>query len=204
MTIGRIRSSLGSARSAMAILVLLAAGCGGKRERTDGRVEIAFWHSFVASTVPAFNELVGKFEEENPGIVIKAQYVPTGDALVQKLITAVQSRTAPDISWIHADFMDKLVEAQAIYPMEEFLSGPDSLSRAELDDIFPSLLQGATWRGTLYAMPMEATSLALLYNRDLFRKAGLDPDHPPANWDELVAIARKLTIDQDGNGLPEQ
>lgn len=186
------------------VLALFAAGCGGKQERTDGRVEVTFWHSFVASTVPAFNELVRTFEEQHPGIAIKAQYVPTGDALIQKLVTAVQSRTAPDISWIHADFLDKLVEAQAIYPMEEFLHGPDSLSRSEIEDIFPPLLHGATWRGTLYAMPMEATSLALLYNRDLYRRAGLDPDHPPANWDELVAFARKLTIDQDGNGLPEQ
>lgn len=185
-------------------LLLLLAGCGGKTGRTDGKVEITFWHSFVASTVPAFNALVKKFEEENPGIVIKAQYVPTGDALIQKLVTSVQSHTAPDISWIHADFIDKLVESSAIYPMDEFLSGPDSLSKAELADIFPPLLQGATWKGTLYAMPMEATSLALLYNRDLFRKAGLDPDHPPATWDELVEFSRKLTVDEDHNGMPEQ
>ena len=190
--------------TACAVAVLLLAECGGKSARTDGKVEITFWHSFVASTVPAFNELVRKFEEENPGIVIKAQYVPTGDALIQKLVTSVQSHTAPDISWIHSDFIDKLVEAGAIYRMDEFLSGPDSLSKAELDDIFRPLLQGATWKGTLYAMPMEATSLALLYNRDLFRKAGLDPDHPPADWNELSDFARKLTIDQDGNGLPDQ
>ncbi len=189
--------------SAAAVL-LLFAGCGGKTERTDGKVDITFWHSFVASTVPAFNELVKKFEEDNPGISVRAQYVPTGDALIQKLVTSVQSHTAPDISWIHADFIDKLVEANAIYRMDEFLSGPDSLPRADLDDIFPSLLQGATWKGTLYAMPMEATSLALLYNRDLFRRAGLDPDHPPANWDELVDLARTLTVDQDHNGMPEQ
>jgi multiple sugar transport system substrate-binding protein len=185
-------------------LLLFFAGCGGKTERTDGKVQITFWHSFVASTVPAFNELIKKFEEEHPGIVIKAQYVPTGDALIQKLVTSVQSHTAPDISWIHADFIDKLVEANAIYRMDEFLFGSDSLPRADLEDIFPPLLQGATWKGTLYAMPMEATSLALLYNRDLFRTAGLDPDHPPANWDELLEFARKLTVDRDGNGLPDQ
>ncbi len=186
------------------VFILVVAGCGGKTERTDGKVEITFWHSFVASTVPAFNDLVRQFEAENPGIVIKAQYVPTGDGLIQKLVTSVQSHTAPDISWIHADFIDKLVEAGAIYRMDEFLSGPDSLSRADIEDIFPALLQGATWKGTLYAMPMEATSLALLYNKDLFRKAGLDPDHPPATWDELLDYARKLTVDEDGNGLPDQ
>jgi multiple sugar transport system substrate-binding protein len=198
-----MRSLLRAGTFALAPLLFLA-GCGGKTGRTDGRVEVTFWHSFVASTVPAFDELVRKFEQEHPGIAIKAQYVPTGDALIQKLVTSVQSHTAPDISWIHADFIDKLVEAKAIYPIDEFLSGPDSLSRAEVEDIFPPLLQAARWKGTLYALPMEATSLALLYNRDLFRKAGLDPDHPPATWEELLACARRLTVDADGNGLPEQ
>ena len=168
-------------------LFLLLAGCGGKTGRTDGKVEITFWHSFVASTVPSFNELVRKFEEENPGIVIKAQYVPTGDALIQKLVTSVQSHTAPDISWIHSDFIDKLVESNAIYRMDEFLSGPDSLSRAELDDIFPPLLQGATWKGSLYAMPMEATSLALLYNpvAPVFSFSG--------EWQRVIAVASAAT-----------
>ncbi|NUM73244.1 extracellular solute-binding protein, partial [candidate division KSB1 bacterium] len=57
---------------------------------------LTFWHSFVASTIPALEELIEKFEASHPGIEIKAQYVPTGDALVQKLITAIQSQTAPD------------------------------------------------------------------------------------------------------------
>jgi ABC-type glycerol-3-phosphate transport system substrate-binding protein len=202
MKTSAIRSLLSA--TAFALVVMFLFGCKEKSGRSDGRIEITFWHSFVASTVPALNDLVARFEQEHPGIAIKAQYVPTGDALIQKLVTSVQSHTSPDISWIHADFIDKLVDGNAIYRMDEFLSGPDSLPRADVEDIFPPLLQAATWKGTLYAMPMEATSLALIYNRDLFRTVGLDPDHPPATWDELLTYARKLTIDADGNGLPEQ
>lgn len=165
---------------------------------------LTFWHSFVASTIPALEELIEKFEAEHPGIQIKAQYVPTGDALVQKLITAIQSQTAPDIAWVHADFLGKLAEARAIYKMAEFIAGPEGLSNEELNDIFPPLLQAATWRDTLYALPMEATSLALLYNKELFRQAGLDPDHPPKNWQELREFAKKLTLDKNGDGKLEQ
>lgn len=175
-----------------------------KSDRNQNKITIIFWHSFVPSTFPALEELIAQFESEHPDIHIRAQYIPTGDALVQKLITAIQSRTAPDISWIHADFIQKLVEARAIYPMHEFISGADGLSDETINDIWPQLLDGASWRDTLYAMPMEATSLALLYNRDLFRQAGLDPDQPPKNWDELYEYTLKLTVDQDHDGKMDQ
>jgi ABC-type glycerol-3-phosphate transport system substrate-binding protein len=190
-------------RAVIAALALTMLECGSG-DKDDGRTTIVFWHSFVSNTVPAFNELVRTFEEEHPTIRLKAQYIPTGDGLIQKLITAVQSRTAPDVCWIHADFLDKLVEADAIFRMEEFLNGPDGIPAAEMADIYPALLEGATWCGTLYALPMEATSLALFYNRDLFRKAGLNPDKPPQTWDELRTYARLLTVDAGNDGNVEQ
>jgi len=177
--------------------------CCGKNQHQN-KITITFWHSFVASTFPALEELITKFESDYPNIHIKAQYNPTGDALVQKIITSIQSQTAPDISWIHSDFIQKLVEADAIYSMEEFINGTDGLTEEAMNDIFHPLLQAAKWRNTLYAMPMEATSLALLYNRDLFQQAGLDPNHAPQNWDELYEYAMKLTIDKDGDGKIDQ
>ncbi|MBI4428347.1 MAG: ABC transporter substrate-binding protein [Ignavibacteriales bacterium] len=186
--------------SALAIAI---AGCG-KETSSGNKVVITFWHSYVSSTVPALNELLAKFQEEHPNIEVRAQYVPTGDALIQKIVTAVQSKTAPDVSWIHSNFLPDLVQSGAIYRMDEFMTGPQSLSKEDLDDIFPALLQQARWRDTLYSMPMEATCIGLLYNKELFRKSGLDPDKPPATWEELRQTAKKLTLDEDGDGKNEQ
>lgn len=189
--------------SVLPALALLLFQCS-REERSDGRVEVVFWHSFVAATIPALEELIETFEQEHPTIRIKAQYIPTGDGLVQKLIAAVQSNTAPDVSWIHADFLDKLVEAEAVVPMADFIDGPNGLSADELADIVPASLEAGRWNGVQYALPMEATSLALFYNRDLFRKAGLDPNRPPETWEELRSVARRLTTDEDGDGKTEQ
>lgn len=172
-------------------------GCRGG-QADDGRTEVVFWHSFVSSTIPALNDLIARFEEEHPDIRLNAQYVPTGEALVQKLVTAVRSNTAPDISWVRADYFEALVGADAIYSMDEFIQGPDGLSQEDLDDIYPALMEYASFRGTLYSIPMEATNLALLYNRDLFRDAGLDPDRPPRTWDELRDYSRRLIVEGRG------
>jgi multiple sugar transport system substrate-binding protein len=185
-------------------LSILTFGCKRSEEQKTGKVTLTFWHSCVSSTVPALNELAAKFHEEHPDIEIKPQYVPTGDALIQKLITSVQSNTAPDISWIHANFLQDIIEGDAIYQMDEFIHGPDSLPAADYNDIFPALLQEAKWRGVLYSVPMEATGIALLCNRELFRNAGLDPERPPKTWEDLRQYARKLSLDRNGDGKYEQ
>ena len=190
--------------AALIVLILIFNGCGDNSKDNSGVITINFWHSFVSRTIPALNSLIAKYEKEHPGIHINAQYVPSGDPLVQKLVTAIQSNTAPDVSWIHSDFLNKLVEADAIYKMDHFISGKNGLSKEEMDDIFPQSLQSAKWRDTLYAMPMEATTLALIYNKTKFKEAGIDPDKPPQNWDELYDYAMKLTKDKNGDGKTDQ
>jgi len=189
----------------LAAILIVSFNCGGnKKEGGNSEKVIVFWHSFISSSVPALNELIKKFEKENPGIRISPQYIPSGDPLIQKLITSIQSKTAPDISWLHSDYIEDLVEADAIYKMEDFIKGEDGISDEDLNDIYPALIQYSSWKGTLYSLPMEATNLALLYNKDLFRKAGLDPEHPPADWQELKDFAARLTIDKNNDGTFEQ
>lgn len=189
----------------IALLSVVSFNCGGDKKQTaEGEVEIVFWHSFISSTVPALNDLIEKFEEENPGIRINAQYVPSGDALIQKLITSIQSKTAPDISWLHADFLEDLVEADAIYKMDDFINGENGIPEEDINDIYPALRQLSSWKKILYSLPMEATNVALLYNKEMFRTAGLDPDQPPRTWEELKEFALKLTLDKDNDGSFEQ
>jgi ABC-type glycerol-3-phosphate transport system substrate-binding protein len=181
-------------------VLFLAGGCGGDGEPEGGTVTLTFWHSFVAASQPALEALIARFEAEHPGLRIRAQYVPTGDDLVQKLIAALHTDTAPDVSWVHGDFLGDLAGAGALYPIHHFIGGANGLTDEEVADVFPPLLQAASWRDTLYAMPMEATTLALLYNRDRLRAAGLDPGRPPQTWDDLRAATRALTTDDDGDG----
>ena len=194
-------------RSRIAVCIILAflvwPGCGSRKDTGD-EITIIFWHSLVSASLPALNELVEKYEAEHPGVQIKPQYVPTGDALSQKLITAILSETAPDISWIHSDFLEDLIKADAIYPMEHFLASDTTFNRDVINDIYPPLVTYASWRNTLYCMPMEATNIALIYNKDIFRANGLDPEHPPETWDELLEYNRILTKDSDGDGKFEQ
>jgi multiple sugar transport system substrate-binding protein len=62
-----------------------------------------------------------------------------------------------------------------------------------LTELNPNVLKiGQDQAGNVYAVPTAAYSIGLIYNRDLFRKAGLDPDKPPATWDEVQADAKAI------------
>lgn len=56
-----------------------------------------------------------------------------------------------------------------------------------------------TYQGHVFAIPVEVINSRLIYNRDLFRRAGLDPDKPPLSYEELKQIARKITKAGGGN-----
>lgn len=188
---------------AVAFLLVLSAGCSGDTTTSDAQT-VTFWHSFTQSTRPALEKLIDRFHEEHPEIRINAQYIPTGDALAQKLVTAVQSGSAPDISWIHSHYLEDLVRADAVYEMSHFIDGENGLTEEEIADIYPALIQYASWQGTMYSLPMEATNLGIIYNKTLFEEAGLDPERPPESWEELREYSRALSKDDDGDGRYER
>ena len=188
-----------------ALLVVPLVSCGSDgSDANPNAVRITFWHSFTQSTRPALDRLIDRFHEEHPDIRVQAQYIPTGDALAQKLVTAVQSGSPPDISWIHSHYLEDLVRADAVYEMAHFINGENGLTEEEMADIYPALIDYASWQGTIYSLPMEATNLGIIYNKTLFEEAGLDPERPPRTWEELSEFSRRLSKDENGDGRYEQ
>ncbi len=130
------------------VLIFGFVSCSTKDDSTNGKAEIVS-AQFVASTIPALNDLIAEFEKTHPGITIKATYVRTGDGLNQKLMTAIQSRTAPDISWLHSDFIEDLVEADAIHKTDDFINSWMEFQR-EIQTIFiPHYCNSRPGRNTL-------------------------------------------------------
>ncbi len=55
-----------------------------------------------------------------------------------------------------------------------------------------------TYQGKVYAIPTQVVNSRLIYNRDLFRKIGRDPDKPPRSYDEVEEIARLISDNCQG------
>jgi len=106
------------------------------------------------------------------------EYVPA-------LRAALLAGTAPDIIWLHQG--TEFIEFQSyLEPLNEFLS------ESEIDFRQDSLLSCETDDGILKALPVSFQGMGWYYNKELFRKAGLDPEIPPTNWNNFLEACEQL------------
>ncbi|MER3451717.1 MAG: sugar ABC transporter substrate-binding protein [Meiothermus sp.] len=150
------------------------------------QVTLTYWQYEFKSKVEAINELIRRFEAENPGIRVVHQTFPY-DAYAQKVASAIPAGQGPDVVNLYYGWLPTWVKAGYLVPLpEEFAQ--------RLDREFVRMAQAAKLNGKAYGVPTAVRSLALFYNKDLFRQAGLFA--PPKTWEEFIAIGKKLTLKQ--------
>jgi ABC-type glycerol-3-phosphate transport system substrate-binding protein len=164
------------------LVALVALGCGGRQESAT----LTIWETYNDEEHPVFKEIVAAFEAAHPGVTIDVVRLPFAGA-EPKIQTALTTRTEPDIARVDVSFLAKLAYKNALLPLDDRV--PDGF----LSDILPVALASCRYQGGLWGLPDQTNGLCLFYNKDLFRKAGLDPERPPRTWDELIGYGEKLT-----------
>ncbi len=148
-----------------------------------------------SASTAAERAVLTAFKEANPNVVIDP-YVrlriegPSGEASVYM---AIAGQTAPDALYVNGRSMQKYIDQGFLLPLDNYLT-----DEIKADPFYQKLLPTVSRDGHVYAIPAKVAVSAMLYRKDLFAKAGLNPDQPPRTWDELLADARKLTIPEKG------
>ena len=195
-------------RRALAVLavagMLVLAGCAGRGQQSEesnasGPVTLKFWNGFTGPDRPAVEELVKRFNESQDQAKIQMEIMPW-DVFFDKLLPSLSSGTGPDIAGMDTAQVPQYAVKKALKPVDDYYTQ----SGNEADKLIPAAVQGATFEGTKYSVPMNFTTLLLYWNKGMFKEAGLDPERPPANWDQFADYAKKLTKDTNGDGKPEQ
>ena len=168
----------------------LLAGCSssGTGGSNDGKTHIT-----VASLIPgsdksafkAFDDRVKEFEKANPDIVIKSEeYQWTGPTFA----TQLAGGTLPDV--FNVPFTDSQSLLQA-GQLADITAEVNQLPYAKKFN--ENILAVAKSGEKIYGIPYGPYAMGLSYNRDLFQKAGLDPNKPPTTWDEVRADAKTIS-----------
>jgi multiple sugar transport system substrate-binding protein len=131
--------------------------------------------------------LVEMWNQKNPDRRINLTYIPHAE-MVAKLAQAIASGDVPDLMGMDLIYGPQFEKAGQLVDVTDQIAG-----LPEMKTVSPGHLQVATWEGRLYGVPLYADVSALFYNKDLFGKAGLDPDKPPRSLAELRAYADKIT-----------
>ena len=124
-----------------------------------------------------------------------------GDVMDAAPLMAIAGGTSPDVIYVNFRQSDTYIQRGFLAPMDEFLS---ELSEEELAGMIPPTLApvvrrpGPDGETRTWAMPYQTLAVVMMYRRDLFAAAGLDPERPPRDWDELRETARQLADPSKG------
>lgn len=189
------------------ILALALSGCagqgsgGGDNGGADagGKVSLTFWNGFTGPDGPALEQVIDDFNASQDEVEVKAEIMPW-DTLYQKVLTAVAGNDGPDIIAMSAGRMPQFAQQGMFQPVDDYYENPDNDSAA----LAEAAINASVFEGQNYGVPVNFTPMMMYYNKDLFEAAGLDPEAPPTTWDEFAEMVPKLTIDENGDGKPEQ
>lgn len=172
--------------SALAIAGALAA------TSAQAATEISFWHAMEGPLGDRVNAIVAAFNKANPQYDVKAVYKGSYNETMNAGIAAFRAGNAPDILQVFEVGTATMIAAKgAIVPVQQ-------MSEKAGDPIDPKAFIGAVASyysssdGKLVSMPFNSSTAVFYYNKDAFKKAGLDPNKPPKTWEELAADGAKL------------
>lgn len=175
-------------------LILSMAGCARAPQKA---ADVVIWH-WMTDRKKAFNELAKRYQEQT-GMQVEFKLFAPSDVYSQKVRAATQAGTLPDIFGILGEKKDFAIFVKAGHVLN--LTEKMRANNREWQNKFFSkaLIVNEFKRNNefdvppgIYGVPIDVTNIQMLYNKNLFKKAGLDPESPPRTFDEFIAAAVKL------------
>src|SRR6202171_2578748 len=194
------------------VLTVVTAACGGSTGTSSSdqsalapakdvkpAATITWWHAMTGVNGDALNKIVDNFNKSQSNIKVVTVFQGTYDDLLSKLNTALASNAAPALAQVYDIGQAYMRASGEITPMQAFIDR-DKFDTADFE---PAVINYYKYQDKLQSMPWNASSSILLYNKDAFKAANLDPEKPPLTFSEVTDYAKKLTK-KDASGQTTQ
>lgn len=180
----------------MALAGGMLVGYAGPSSFAATQVTIRFvnWESSDRVEKPWTDDIEAHFMKDNPGIRIQDEAVDFSGHLHQ-LVTECAAGDCPDVAEAQGNDIASLASAKLIQSL-------DGYDKAFIDSLNTGSARLVKFNGTLYGIPWSSDPIGLLYNKELMKKVGLDPNVPPKTIAEAMrAIATAKQQDPNIVGL---
>ena len=191
---------------AVAGLVLAAAACSSNAASSNastgsgGKVTISIDCAPPAAQMPVQHkewlEDVAIFEKANPTITIDSVYNYPCDAVPAAFTAMLRAGTETNLYYTYFTDLPQVLLAGQAANITKYVN---STTVPNLKDIVPSSMKAVTAGSTVYGLPASNYTQGIIYNRQLFSEAGLNPNDPPTTWAEVETDAK--AISKLGNGI---
>ena len=154
--------------------------------RAQDVVTLTYWDTYSDPENAQFAKLIELFEKDNPGIKIEPTQYAYND-FKQAILTAIAGGEAPDTIRMDIGWVPQFAQQEALLQLDTAI--PDFKTVA--DGVFPGPLATNYYDGKYWGLPLDTNTQVLLWNKDLFTKAGITD--APKTVAEFVDDACKLT-----------
>ncbi len=166
----------------------------GEASAESGKTVVHYWEKWSGFELAPMQEIVDEFNASQDRIEVKITSV--GD-MEQKLMLAIAGGNPPDLAGLWSHSINVFADKGALTPLDHLMRRHE----LNLDSYLPVVQEFCRRHGFVWALPTTPASLALHWNKALFRQAGLDPKRPPRSLEELDRMAEQLTsveLSRDG------
>ncbi|HWV92606.1 MAG TPA: ABC transporter substrate-binding protein [Burkholderiales bacterium] len=183
----------------MKFLISLLLGLIAGTAYAQGKTELTFYYPIAVGgpLTKVIDNLVAGFEKENPNVKISAVYAGNYDDARIKALAAQKAGQPAQMSVLFSIDIYELLEQDLIVPFDDLATS--AADKAWLKSFYPALMANGTYKGKVYGIPFQRSTIVMYWNKDAFKDAGLDPEKPPTNWNEMRTMAAKL-VKKDAGG----
>ena len=185
-------------KSVLAILALAAivvAACGGTPGAStpsgtlgplSGDVRISGWSSTPTEDA-LLTDSINAFKAANPTVNVKWEPIAQDYSTVLK--TNLAAGTEADVFYIDVADIDSLMKTGKLLALDDYMAKTGT----KKDDFVSTLINAFSYNGKIYGIPKDFNTLGLVYNKDLFKAAGVAEPTNDWTWTDLQNAAKKLT-----------
>jgi sn-glycerol 3-phosphate transport system substrate-binding protein len=180
------RRTLLAGSAALATAPLVPARAQG------AKTTIVWWHAMTAALGEQVNHLVTAFNQSQNAVEVQAIYKGGYGDVLNATIAASRAGQAPHLAQIFEVGTGTMLAAGKAVKQVWELSKETGIT-INPKDYIPSVRGYYSLAdGRMASTPFNSSTAVMWYSKDAFRKAGLDPEHPPKTWEEVVKAARAI------------
>ncbi len=182
-------------------IVLLLAACSGGGETTSNEADgnsssensgekqiVTFWHSMGGKGQEALDGIVEDFNKSQDKIQVNAEYQGKYDESLTKFNTVAGTDNAPSMIQTFEIGTMSMINSGNIKPIQDLIDA-DGYDMGGLEE---NIVNYYSLDGKFYSMPFNSSTPVMYYNKDAFKAAGLDPETPPATFEEVEEVSKKI------------
>lgn len=156
--------------------------------RAKKPVDITMWHQMGANNGRVFTSIVDDFNRSQDDVRVHLVDQSAEISALPKFRAGLTTGDVPDVIQLEETALQTMIDSHATIPVQACVDA-DGYS---LSDFLPKVTGYYTVQGALRSMPYNPSNPILFYDRNAFRRAGLDPDRPPRTLDEVRTYSEQL------------